>query len=481
MGRYKYLINHIALFSISNFVSKILVFFLLVPFYTSILTTAEYGIVDIMQVTLLLLVPALTMNMGEAALRFGIERDEKRTDIFWIGLKYCGIATLIVAVIASVSAFFVPIEIKKYLMFFIILFATNALYEFLLLFYQGSEMVPVVVLGSISCTIVMLGSNLFLLLVLKIGLNGYLLAQILSYLVASTVMLLAGKKNLVRQSGKNQELERELLDYGKPMILYSTGSWINNASDRYIVAAICGTAVNGIYGAAYKIPAMLTVFQRIFAQAWQMSATKSYREEDSAEFFSTMYRIYNAFMVLGCSFLIVIVKLLAQFLFRKDFYTAWEFVPPLLISIIFGALTGFLGSICLAYKDSKSMSIATGTGALLNIILNLISVPYMGAMGAAIATAISYYTMYLLAFIFVKRHVTLKLRLVKDYLAYAAVILQAVLTICEVSYVYPVNVFIWIVLVVMYFRETRQIVQKLWNQYARKHKEVGVEGEDEAK
>ena len=471
MGRYKYLANNIALFSISNFVSKILVF-LLVPFYTSVLTTKEYGIADIMQVTLLLLVPALTMNMGEAALRFAIEREDKRADILRIGLKYTGIAMLFVAAVAGVSAFFVPAEVRRYLFFFIVLFATNALYEYLILFFQGSEMVPVVVIGSITCTIIMLCSNLFLLLVLKIGLNGYLLAQIISYLAASVVMLLlSGGRRYIRAWQKDKELEQEMLGYGKPMILYSTGSWINNASDRYIVAAICGTAVNGIYGAAYKIPAMLTVFQRIFAQAWQMSATKNYQEEDSSDFFSTMYKVYNAFMVLGCSFLIVIVKLLAQFLFRKDFYAAWEFVPPLLISIIFGALTGFLGSICLAHKDSKSMGVATGIGALLNILLNLVSIPYIGAMGAAVATAISYYTMYLMAFLIVRKHVTLHINLKKDYFAYLIVIIQAVLVIREVPYVYLITGLLFLTLVLLYLGEARQIAAKLIQKYGRRDTE----------
>ncbi|MBQ6575115.1 MAG: polysaccharide biosynthesis protein, partial [Lachnospiraceae bacterium] len=86
-SRYRYLADNIALFSISNFVSKILVF-LLVPLYTDVLTTYEYGIADVMQVTLLLLVPALTLNMGEAALRFGIEYAGRRGGILKTGLRY---------------------------------------------------------------------------------------------------------------------------------------------------------------------------------------------------------------------------------------------------------------------------------------------------------------------------------------------------------------------------------------------------------
>jgi O-antigen/teichoic acid export membrane protein len=213
------------------------------------------------------------------------------------------------------------------------------------------------------------------------------------------------------------------------MIAYSTGSWINNAADRYLVSLIKGVAVNGLYGVAYKIPAILTVFQRIFAQAWQMSATKSYEDDNSAEFFTTMYNVYNTFMVAGCSFLILSVRLFAWLMFKKDFYEAWMFVPPLLISVVFGALTGFLGSICLAYKDSKAMGWATGTGAAVNIALNLLLIPGYGAMGAAIATAVSYYLMYLFAYIKVKGHVKLEIKLIRDYFAYILLAAEAVIMI----------------------------------------------------
>ena len=173
MGKYKYLANNIALFSIRNFVSKILVF-LLVPFYTNVLTTAEYGIADIFQVTLLLLVPALTINMGEGALRFGIEKHDKRGSILYTGLKFTLIATSVVALICAIASFFVSLQNKWYLFLFVILFLTNALYEFLILYFQGCELVGIVVIGSILSTLTMIVCNLIFLLKLKIGLNGYL-------------------------------------------------------------------------------------------------------------------------------------------------------------------------------------------------------------------------------------------------------------------------------------------------------------------
>lgn len=460
MGKYKYLANNIALFSISNFVSKILVF-LLVPFYTNVLTTQEYGVADIFQVTILLLVPALTVNMGEAALRYGIEREEKRGSILRIGLKYTAAGSLFVVLAVGISAFFVSDQMKWYLLLFVLLFMTNAFYEFLILYFQGCEFITIVVAGSVFSTLIMLLSNLFFLLVLKIGLNGYLFSQMLAYTAAVCLMLLLARRHTKGSLHKDPVLEKEMLAYGKPLLLYSTGSWINNAADRYILAAICGTAVNGVYGVAYKIPAILMVFQRIFAQAWQMSATKSYADKNSNDFFSTMYQAYHTFMVIGCSALILGVRFLAWLLFKKDFYEAWQYVPPLLISVIFGALTGFLGSICLAHKDSRSMGFATGAGALLNIALNFLLVPRFGAMGSAVATAISYFTMYAMAFLIVRKYVQIKTNMIRDYLSYLLLVLQSVVMIRSLGPVYLIGDLIVLLLVALHGKEVVDMVKKV--------------------
>lgn len=78
MGRYKYLLKNIGLLTISNFATKFLSFFL-VPLYTNILTTTEYGTYDIFNTTIGVLLPILTLNIQEAVMRFSI--DNKYTSI----------------------------------------------------------------------------------------------------------------------------------------------------------------------------------------------------------------------------------------------------------------------------------------------------------------------------------------------------------------------------------------------------------------
>ena len=437
-GRYGYLFSNMALFTVSNFVSKLLVF-LLVPFYTSVLTEPEYGIADVMQSTLLLTVPLLSVNIGEAALRYALSGADK-AGILKTGFKYVFRAISYVFVLGVVfigigqAGFFEGTSLASYIAVFIVLFAADSVYEFMLLYCQGCDKTKVMITGSISCTALVIAANLLFLLVFKLGLYGYLAAQILSFFGAALIMflLIKGAQGL-KDAREDKELEGEMREYGKNMQLYAASSWANNAIDRYFILAMLGSAANGLYGVAYKIPAILTTFQRIFAQAFQMSAVKEYEGDDRAEFFSGLFKKYNAIMVVLCAWLIYFLKVIAAFLFRKGFFEAWVLVPPLLISVIFGALEGYLGSICLAFKDGKSMGRATGMGALVNIALNFALISYFGATGAAVATCVSYFVMFALAYMYVMRHVVLSVGFGLNLLCYILLAVESALIMADIK------------------------------------------------
>ena len=449
-GRLSYLFKNMALFTISSFVSKLLVF-LLVPFYTSTLTESEYGIADVMQSTLLLLVPLLSLNMGEAALRFGLEdKGEsraqlimKRRQILFIGLRQIAKSIVLVllcclALLAAVHWNILALK-PTYILFFLLLYSLDSIYEFLLLYCQGTEQVQVMIIGSVCSTIILIISNLNLILLQGMGINGYFISQAISFAGASAILIFLAMPDIPDSHNDNLSgtassaigqdsgeaglkaaasafsqteaavLEKEMTEYGTSMLIYSTASWVNNAMDRYFILGLLGSAANGLYSAAYKIPAILQVFQRIFAQAWQMSAVKEYKGEDRDRFFSSMFRLYNAAMVIFCGAILLFLKPIALILFKKGFFSAWTLVPPLLISVIFGALEGFLGSICLAFKDGRSMGRATSIGAAVNLVLNYFGILCFGAYGAALATLVSYFTMFIFAYLFARKHTKLNI------------------------------------------------------------------------
>lgn len=68
MSAYRRLLSNTFLFSVSTFGSKILTF-LLTPFYTSILSDAEYGVTDLIIQTGNFLIPLASIGVVNAALR----------------------------------------------------------------------------------------------------------------------------------------------------------------------------------------------------------------------------------------------------------------------------------------------------------------------------------------------------------------------------------------------------------------------------
>ena len=78
-NKYAYLAKNTMLFTISSFGSKILSF-LLVPLYTAVLSTEEYGTADLVTTTAGLLIYVFTLNIADAVLRFAIDRKNNQEE-----------------------------------------------------------------------------------------------------------------------------------------------------------------------------------------------------------------------------------------------------------------------------------------------------------------------------------------------------------------------------------------------------------------
>lgn len=87
MGKYKYLLKNIGLLTLSSFATKFLSFFL-VPLYTNILSTTEYGTYDLFNTTIGVLLPLLTLNIHEAVLRFLLDKNNNRQAVVTVGARY---------------------------------------------------------------------------------------------------------------------------------------------------------------------------------------------------------------------------------------------------------------------------------------------------------------------------------------------------------------------------------------------------------
>lgn len=457
---YRYLFNNIGLLTLSNFATKFLSFFL-VPLYTNVLTTAEYGTYDLFNATIGVLLPILTLNIQESVLRFSLDKKTSKEAIVTVSVKYLLISNMLVITGLFLNGITnLNQMIAEYGIYFFLMFLMQSLVGVITSYITGIDRVADLSVSSVITSIVTIGCNIILLVAFKWGLPGYFLANIIGPL-AQCIYLIIRSKFLKQVRFLQFSVEEEAMtNYSKPLIANSIAWWVNNVSDRYIIVFFCGLAENGIYSVAGKIPSILNIFQTIFNQAWTLSAVKDFDPEDNNGFFSNTYKAYNCMMVIVCSSIIVADKLLAKFLYAKDFYIAWKYVPWLTIAILFGALSGYLGGFFSAVKNSKLFATSTIMGAIINVVLNLIFTPLYGAIGAAVATAISYFVVWAFRYCQSKKYIKMKINITRDIVSYILLIMQSILILINGLKMYIFVGLVFVIICLLYLNDIILVINK---------------------
>ena len=169
-------------------------------------------------------------------------------------------------------------------------------------------------------------------------------------------------------------------------------------------------------------------------------------------------------MTIVCSGIILFDKILAKFLYAKDFYIAWEYVPWLTIAILFGALSGYVGGFFSAVKDSKVFATSTVVGAVSNVILNIIFAPIMGPLGAAIATTICYVIVFAIRFVQSKKYIKLRINFTRDVISYILLVIQSVVLLQVQNnnvMLYSVVGGLFLLIALMYIKDIKLVLNKV--------------------
>lgn len=458
MGQYSKLGKNVALITLGNFASKILSFFL-IPLYTAVLTTAEYGTADLMTTTINLLSPFFTLLISEAVMRYALDDGKDKKQVFTIGMVITFIGFLVMMLFSPLVL--LSKDIKPYFWYFIFYYLFVTLHSGISQFVKGIEKVTVYSLSGVIQTICFILLNIILLLVVKTGVIGYLLSLIISNAVACAFLWFGAKlsKYIIKPNKIDKALLKEMLKYSVPMIPNSLSWWISNSSDKYLLTFFSGVAVTGVYSVSQRIPSMFSIISTIFMGAWQISAVEDFGSEKSKRFYSNIYNQYSVFNVLIVSILICICKILAKFLFAKDFFVGWKYVPVLLFAFLFSAMASFLGTIYTSAKKTKMLFVSTIAAAIINIILNIIFIPIWDAQGAAIATFVSYFVVWLMRLIDTRKIMKLKINIKQDIVSYLLITGQIVVILIDFKYSLITALLIFVAIIAVNFKSLKPLAK----------------------
>lgn len=460
MNKYKKLLSNTLIFGIGTFSSKILVF-LLMPLYTSVLTKGEYGTADLIMQTGNLIIPLASMGMFNALIRFGLDKKYKKDDVFSTAVLSLILGFLILLLFFPLINLYK--DISGYVIYVYLFVLMSCLHSTCSQFCRSMNLVKLFAFDGILCTFNTIVLNVLFLVVFKMGIVGYVLANILADFISAVFLFCYAK---LSRYLKFQRIRKStavgMLKYAIPLIPTNIFWWITNVSDRYIVTALVGADANGLYAVANKIPSMLVILSTVFMEAWQMSAITENKEGKRENFFKKVFSSYQAIVFIGGSFLILFTKLITSILVSDEFYDAWNYTPFLIIAMACSCLATFMGSVYVVEKKSVMSLVTTMTGAILNIIMNFILVPIFGANGAAFATFASYLCVFIIRGVNTKRFINFNMHSVKVGFNIAILIIQSFILIFEINNWLIYEILLTLFITVINFKYVLQSIKTIF-------------------
>lgn len=465
-SRGKYLLKNTFIFTIGSVVTK-LITFILVPLYTYVLTTEEYGVVDLVTTVSIVLAPMLILNISESVMRFSLDRDANYNQIMSVGLIIMLFAIIIGFLIIPIAKLFLTIsDYGLYIYFYTI---SSAISQLFLCYLRGREKLVFYTCGNIINTLTVAVFNIIFLVILKNGVKGYLKAYILANFITALYAFVVGDViDVVKRIHVNKRLTIEMLKYSLVLVPNVFMWWIMNSADRIVITSVVGAAANGIFAIAYKIPSLMSTVAGIFNQAWSYSAIRENESKDKEKYTNEIYNGF--FMVISLSALgmMMILKPFMKIYVNDSYYCAWKYTPYLIVGFIFQSLGSFLSTPYTVNKDSKGFLFSATFGAVINIILNILLVFKYELIGVALATCLSYMGVFFYRVKDTKKYIHMNIFNKKHILIIGLIIVQGIVMYLESLWAQLLLIILFLIGVILQYEIWKPLIIQIIKKISRK-------------
>ncbi|AEI45233.1 lipopolysaccharide biosynthesis protein [Paenibacillus mucilaginosus] len=475
----KKLLKEVLVYGLGTFGSKLIVF-LLLPLYTHTLSKEEFGSIELLQTILAVAVPVIGLQISDALYRFLLESENNEQE----KTRYISTGFAIVAAssLAGVLVYLLwagtagRVDWLQHREAWILLLVFTALMSAVgKQITRGLGLTQTFVASDMVTTAGTAAGAVYFLAVLDLGVDGFLYSLFLSHMAALVLLLWKGGWwRHARVSEISLPHAKRLLAYALPLLPNLVSWWIIQAVDRYFISAYEGYGEVGLYAVGMKLASIIALMTSVFHMAWQSDAVRMYHSEDKDRFFSAMFQMYCAMLSVGIAVLFVILKPLIGIMAAPEYASSWKYASLLLLSSMFAGISGFYGITYVVTKQTKGAFYSSLAGAGVSITLNLLLIPAVGTIGAAIANMAAFLLMWLIRV----KHTRRYLKITMNYRSFLPAMLL-LLVLCF-SHAAPLNELyaaglriLLLAGVLMLYRSQLLRLVRLISSYGRKRREKG--------
>ncbi|MBE6508845.1 MAG: flippase [Methanobrevibacter sp.] len=233
-----------------------------------------------------------------------------------------------------------------------------------------------------------------------------ILGLLVGYLAVFVVMALL----IVKQLGFTTKFKslKEELKFALPTVPNNVSSWVVDSSDKFVIGIFLGSAAVGCYSPGYALGSILLMLLTPFAVLLP-AVLPEYYESGNLDKVNTFLRYSMKYYLLiaipAAVGLSLLSKPLLYILTTGIIANQGYMITPLVaLGAIFMGIYGIVNNIIILEKKTVILGYIWISVAILNIILNVIAVPYIGIYGAGIATLICYFFAFAVTLIYSRKY-----------------------------------------------------------------------------
>jgi len=384
--------------------------FLLLPILTNFLNPTDYGIIAIFQVVLNFTNPVSGLSINGAITRqyyFVKDKPKEFTSYVSNGVALSGIASTIILLLFYLFAD--PISgltdfPKEWLWVVVVCSFSHNLIEIILSIWRVKFKAKQYVIFRIIRTLMEMGLTVLLITLVNSSWESRIEAQLYISLFFALIALFF----LLRQGfftikfSVNKTIIKDLLMFGVPLIPHAIGAVFISMADRLFLTNMINIEETGLYAVGFQVAQVIALIQTSFNQAWVpffYSKLKEEKKSTNVKLVKITY-LYFAIMLV----LVLILTLFSPYIYAvfigDKFSESIKFVFYISLGFAFNGMYKMLVNYFFYLKKTSFIGGITLFTALLNIFFNYYFILEFGAIGCAIATALSFFIQFLLVWYF---------------------------------------------------------------------------------
>ena len=408
MNKYKTLALNTVIFAIGSFGSKLLSF-LLTRLYTANLdNSGSFNTKEVLELIANLLIPVVSFSVTDAVIRYGLDKNYEKEAVLSNAVTVLLFGTGGFLLLSPLLLLYT--DIRPFVPLLVGYVIISCFRQVSTQFARVRGFVKLYAADGILCTLSLFIFNVIFIKWLQLGVTGFMLSVMLSdFCSAVFVWLFAKHTPFLSRKYVDKELLGVMMRFSLPLIPTAVLWLITGFSDRIFIRHMQSSSDAGVYGAATKIPNLISMVSTVFYQAWNMSAIAENDSEGRSKFYSQVFNAYQAMLTLAAGFIIALDIPLSAILIdtSKDpaYGNAYLYTPVLVIAVLLMCYNQFLSSIYTVSKHTKNSFWTSLVAAVLNLVLNAVLIPKYSVYGAIAATFASYFVCYLIRIVDARRYI----------------------------------------------------------------------------